>query len=77
MTRHNARNDGTKRMTRLQTLRAKTAREFRRFRDNESGATAIEYAMIAVGVSIVIVAAVTAIGTSVKDSFTSAQAGLK
>jgi pilus assembly protein Flp/PilA len=47
----------------------------RRFCTNESGATAIEYAILAVGISVVIIATVTAIGTSVKNSFTSVSAG--
>ncbi|MEH6951052.1 Flp family type IVb pilin [Nitrobacter sp. NHB1] len=36
---------------------------------DESGATAIEYALIATGISIVIVAAVTGIGSSVNGRF--------
>jgi len=56
-------------MTKLQN-------EFRRFCANESGATAIEYAMIAVRIAVVIVAVISSIGTSVKGSFTSALNGL-
>jgi pilus assembly protein Flp/PilA len=48
-----------------------------RFLNNEEGATAIEYAIIAGSLSIVIVAAVTSIGTSVNTIFTSVQTGLK
>lgn len=44
---------------------------------DQSGATAIEYALIAVGLSITIVAAVQSIGTSVKAQFTSVNNGLK
>lgn len=40
------------------------------FLHDESGATAIEYALIAIGISIVIVAAVTGIGSSLNDRFT-------
>ena len=47
------------------------------FLRNESGATAIEYAIIAGMLSIAIVAAVTAVGSSVNNAFTSVQAGLK
>ena len=36
---------------------------------DETGATSIEYALIASGISIVIVAAVTGIGSSLKDRF--------
>ena len=65
------------RMTRLQALRENAGQQFRRFCANESGATAVEYAMIAVGIAVVIVAAVTSIGSSVKGSFTAASSGLK
>jgi pilus assembly protein Flp/PilA len=41
-----------------------------RFLTDESGTTAIEYALIAAGISIVIIAAVQAIGVSVADLFT-------
>lgn len=41
-----------------------TARTFVR---NENGATAIEYALIAGGISIVILTAVMAVGTTVRD----------
>jgi pilus assembly protein Flp/PilA len=41
-----------------------------RFLKNDSGATAIEYALIAGSISIVIVAAATAVGTSVRGVFT-------
>ena len=47
------------------------------FLRNESGATSIEYAMIAAGISIVILAAVTGIGSSVKDDFVAASSALK
>jgi pilus assembly protein Flp/PilA len=45
----------------------------RKFLNDESGATAIEYAVIAVGVSVVIVAAAQSIGTKVGSTFTSVQ----
>jgi pilus assembly protein Flp/PilA len=48
-----------------------------KFRDDESGATAIEYAIIAVGISIVIVASANAIGTSVSTRFASVSTALK
>ena len=63
-------------MITLPRLCANAAQEFRRFCANESGATAIEYALIAVGIAVVIVAAVTSIGTAVKGAFTSASNGL-
>ena len=42
-----------------------------RFGKDQSGATAIEYAIIADGISIVIVAAVNSIGTSLNSTFSS------
>jgi pilus assembly protein Flp/PilA len=42
---------------------------------DENGATAIEYAIIAAGISIVIVVAVNAIGTSLSAKFTEVSAG--
>ena len=44
---------------------------------DRSGATAIEYGLIAAGISIVIVAAVNSIGTSLNTSFTSISTQLK
>ena len=49
----------------------------RRFLKDTKGATAIEYALIAAGISIAIVVAVTAIGTSLNTMFTSVSTGLK
>jgi len=46
------------------------------FRD-ESGATAIEYGLIAVGIAIAIIAAVNGIGTGVSSVFTSVSSSLK
>jgi pilus assembly protein Flp/PilA len=47
-----------------------------RFWRDEAAATAIEYAIIAVGVSVVIVATVNSIGTSVKGLFTNVSTSL-
>jgi pilus assembly protein Flp/PilA len=48
-----------------------------RFMRDESGATAIEYAMIASGVAVAIAAAVTSLGSSVKGLFTSVATAMK
>jgi len=40
-----------------------------RFLKNESGATAIEYGLIAAGIAVVIVAAVTTVGTNLTTTF--------
>ena len=47
------------------------------FLDNEDGATAIEYALIALSISIVIITAVTNIGTNLNSAFTKVNAGFK
>ena len=44
---------------------------------DESGATSIEYAIIAAGLSIAIVVAVGSVGSSVNAMFTSVSTGLK
>ena len=47
-----------------------------RFLKNESGATAIEYGLIAALISVVIVTAVTTIGTNLNTKFVSVQNAL-
>jgi pilus assembly protein Flp/PilA len=47
------------------------------FLRDESAATAIEYGLIAAGISVVIIATVNAIGTSLNASFTSVSTQLK
>ena len=49
----------------------------RGFFADQSGATAIEYALIAAGISIVIVAAATGIGSKLNTTFTQVQNGFK
>jgi pilus assembly protein Flp/PilA len=48
----------------------------RRFISDQSAATAIEYALIASSISIVILAAATSIGSSLKGTFTNVSNGL-
>jgi pilus assembly protein Flp/PilA len=48
-----------------------------RFLSDESGATAIEYCLIAAGLSIVIVTAVSGIGSTLNTRFTSVNTSLK
>ncbi len=50
---------------------------FSKFLRDESGATAIEYALIAVGISVVIVTAVKGIGSNLSTRFTSVSTSLK
>jgi pilus assembly protein Flp/PilA len=48
-----------------------------RFLNDESGATAIEYGLIAAGISIAIIVAVNGLGTTLNDKFTSINNSLK
>ena len=50
---------------------------FRAFLADESGATAIEYGLIAAGISLAIIAAVNGIGTKLNARFTSINTSLK
>lgn len=50
---------------------------FARFVGDESGATAIEYCLIAAGISIVIVTAVNGVGLVLSGKFTSISTSLK
>jgi len=43
---------------------------FKRFLRDDSGATAIEYGLIAAGISVVIIGAVNAIGGKLNNAFT-------
>lgn len=52
-------------------------RTFRRFVNDESGATAIEYGLIAAGISLVIIAVVNGLGTRLNTKFTSISTQLK
>jgi pilus assembly protein Flp/PilA len=52
-------------------------RKLHAFLASESAATAIEYALIAAGLSIVIVAAVNSVGTTLNGTFTSISTSLK
>lgn len=48
-----------------------------RFLSNEDGATAIEYGLIAAGISIAIITVVGTVGTSLNNTFTSVSTALK
>lgn len=56
-------------MTILRTVFAGARSGLIRFGSDESGATAIEYAMIAAGVSVAIVGAVSSLGSNLKTTF--------
>ena len=48
-----------------------------RFMKDESGATAIEYGLIAAGISLAIIAVVNGLGTNLNNKFTSINNSLK
>ena len=48
-----------------------------RFFHDESGATAIEYGLIAAGIAVVIIVAVQTIGTNLNTTFTAVGAAVK
>jgi len=50
---------------------------FSRFVKDESGATAIEYGLIAAGISVVILTAVKLVGNNLSNVFTNVAANLK
>ena len=49
----------------------------RKFVANESGATAIEYGLIAAGIAVAIITVVRGLGTKLTSTFTSVQNALK
>jgi pilus assembly protein Flp/PilA len=49
----------------------------KRFLNDESGATAIEYGLIAAGISVAIIAVVQGLGSKLNTTFTSVQTALK
>jgi pilus assembly protein Flp/PilA len=49
----------------------------KRFFHEQSGATAIEYGLIAAGISVAIIAVVQGLGTKLNTTFTSVQTALK
>jgi pilus assembly protein Flp/PilA len=48
-----------------------------RFRRDESGATAIEYGLIAAGIAVAIIATVAALGTNLNTTFSSVSTAMK
>jgi pilus assembly protein Flp/PilA len=52
-------------------------RNFLRFLSDQSGATAIEYGLIAAGIALAIIAVVNGLGTTLNEKFTSINSSLK
>jgi pilus assembly protein Flp/PilA len=59
------------------SLEAKLQRIFLKFFSDESGATAIEYGLIAAGISLAIIAVVNGLGTNLNTKFTDINNSLK
>ena len=52
-------------------------RTFLNFLSDQSGATAIEYGLIAAGIALAIIAVVNGLGTTLNDKFSSINSSLK
>jgi len=52
-------------------------RIFQNFLSDQSGATAIEYGLIAAGIALAIIAVVNGLGSNLNDKFTSINTSLK
>jgi pilus assembly protein Flp/PilA len=59
------------------SVEAKLQRTFLKFLSDESGATAIEYGLIAAGISLAIIAIVNSLGVNITAKFTSINTSLK
>ena len=57
-------------MSKHDTLEVKLKKVFKQFMSDESGATAIEYGLIAAGISLAIITVVNGLGTNLFDKFT-------
>ena len=64
-------------MTSIHPQEAVLKRTLSKFFSDESGATAIEYGLIAAGISLAIIAVVNGLGTNLNDKFTSINTSLK
>ena len=61
----------------LLTLEVNLKQVFSKFVSDESGATAIEYGLIAAGISLAIIAVVNGLGTNLNDKFSTINNSLK
>lgn len=65
------------RATSTQLWRKGVKRIFLKFLSDQSGATAIEYGLIAAGIALAIITAVNGLGTTLNSQFTSVNSSLK
>jgi pilus assembly protein Flp/PilA len=61
--------NGMEAMIQVDMLHSTIRRELMRFRRDESGATAIEYALVAAGVGGAVITTVLSLGTTLKTTF--------
>ena len=73
----NSRTHVPPRGTQTQNLEVELKQVFSKFLSDESGATAIEYGLIAAGISLAIIAVVNGLGTNLNEKFTSVNTSLK
>jgi pilus assembly protein Flp/PilA len=64
-------------MASTQSMEAVLRRSFLKFLSDQSGATAIEYGLIAAGISLAIIAVVNGLGTNLNAKFDSINTSLK
>ncbi|MBA7688542.1 hypothetical protein ES703_97026 [subsurface metagenome] len=62
---------------RQKNLEATLKKLFAKFMSDESGATAIEYGLIAAGISLAIIAVVNGLGSNLNEKFSSINTSLK
>jgi len=62
---------------RQKNLEATLKKLFAKFMSDESGATAIEYGLIAAGISLAIIAVVNGLGSTLNTKFTNINSSLK
>jgi pilus assembly protein Flp/PilA len=60
-----------------QNLEVNLKKVFSKFLSDESGATAIEYGLIAAGIALAIIAVVNGLGTNLNDKYTTINSSLK
>jgi pilus assembly protein Flp/PilA len=72
-----SRNNALVRVTPITEAAGKMTTFIRSFLRDQTGATAIEYGLIAAGISVAIIATVQALGTSLNTTFTSDSTALK
>ena len=61
----------------FENLEVNLKKVFSKFLSDESGATAIEYGLIAAGIALAIIAVVNGLGTNLNEKFTSINSSLK